>query len=660
MVVKKIPLENETFSQIIDKSCLYADKTQYIYELLKSSANSCFFLRPRHFGKTLLLSTIEELLSGNRERFKGLWIDGSDYDFPKHPVISLKMPQSADSPKILRKYILGSLKKIADAYNVDLDLDLGRDSPSEYFCRLVQKLSDATNSEIAILIDDYDAPILSSLHNLELATEKADVLNYLLATLKGHDVSPYVSFTFVTGISRFALFTLESGPNHLVNISQDPEFSGLCGFTMEDFNLLFSDRLEYTLEELKKSGRMDPSSSINDLKAEINKWYGGYSFSGGTRVMNPYSVLCFFRNKIFDNYWAHSAPLAHLSSMIKEDILYVIEPGKSSYTDYDLNSSYLDRLDYAVELYNSGFLTIDKETRKPWDQYLPMGYQLYFSLEFPNYEVRSTYYSFIWNNILKLKTIDEKTIGKELREAIIERNTDKSSRIFTDFFAIKAHSQGKAALMSFPIFVKFALLTLGFDVRREIPEREEESDLLIELEDKTYLIIMIRYVLVQKKLKKSEQNLLLAKLASDNLDATIIREYIVEAIKDKLSSYKISRLLRKSPEEPETKEERYKILYNLETKILTRNESNLARANAARELLDKSIIAEAFLKKSFESEPSITKLNKLLKSSSQEAIKDINTKKYQSIIGNDGSQFVTLGLSIYGYGNLVHAEFALL
>jgi hypothetical protein len=198
MKLKKLPLGSLTFAEIIDQNFVYADKTKYIYDLINSGEKSYFLLRPRRFGKSLLLSTIDELFSGDRKRFNNLWIGSSDYDFPKLPVIHLNMAMDSDTPETLKKNMLIRLKRVAERNNLDV---FGED-PDEYFIGLIQAASKAYNSQIVILIDEYDAPVTDAMKNKELAQANVHVLHNFFRTLKNWEVYPYVRFSFVTGLTR--------------------------------------------------------------------------------------------------------------------------------------------------------------------------------------------------------------------------------------------------------------------------------------------------------------------------------------------------------------------------------------------------------------------------------------------------------------------------
>ncbi|MDR2199029.1 MAG: AAA family ATPase [Deltaproteobacteria bacterium] len=314
MALKNLSVGAWTFANIIDRNILYADKTKYIYDLLNANEKDYFLSRPRRFGKTLLLYTLEELFSGNRERFKGLWIDASDYDFKKHPVIFFSLSLESRTPDILMANINNDLKTLARK----AELELTDATPATYFGNLIQALSEKSKSEVVVLIDEYDAPVTRNMAHPEIAQSNADILHDFFATLKKVNVAPLIHFTFVTGITRYALTSMDSGANHLIDISLNPQFAGICGFTLEEFDSLFSERLPDVLASLAAKGEIKENVDIKGLKSKILDWYNGYNWEGPTKVLNPYSIINFFKNTYFDNFWILSGRPGRLSALIKE------------------------------------------------------------------------------------------------------------------------------------------------------------------------------------------------------------------------------------------------------------------------------------------------------------------------------------------------------
>ncbi|MDR3134477.1 MAG: AAA family ATPase [Deltaproteobacteria bacterium] len=227
--ILKLPLGNHAFPEIIDSNLLCADKTKYIYKFIKPEIRIFFQSRPRRFGKTLLLHTINEFFTDNRERFEGLWIRHSDYAFPKLPVIFLSVSQDSESLETLKNGILNDLKANADEAN----LSVKGQSPVTYFGNLIVALYKSFYSGVTVLIGKYDAPVTRNMKNTALAQANADILHAFFSTLKKTKISPCLGFTLAAGISSPVLTSMDTGPNHLNDISLDPQFAGICGFTME-------------------------------------------------------------------------------------------------------------------------------------------------------------------------------------------------------------------------------------------------------------------------------------------------------------------------------------------------------------------------------------------------------------------------------------------
>jgi hypothetical protein len=199
--------------------------------------------------------------------------------------------------------------------------------------------------------------------------------------------------TFVTGITRYALTAMDSGPNHLLDISLDPWFAGICGITKEEVYPLFEDRLDDALANVKLSGKLSPTAGRDELMEAIYEWYDGYNWGGDTRVLNPYSIFHFFAKNLFDNYWIQSGRPGHLTALIKKRPLDFLEPELDSYLSQDLRKTELNRLGVVPVLFHSGYLTLEKAVSEPRVDKLTgetkIEYRYYFTL--PNREVSDSY-----------------------------------------------------------------------------------------------------------------------------------------------------------------------------------------------------------------------------------------------------------------------------
>ncbi|MDR2142663.1 MAG: AAA family ATPase [Deltaproteobacteria bacterium] len=666
MTRKDLPLGQKTFAEIIDESLLYADKTRYIFELVESSARNYFLSRPRHFGKTLLVSTLEELFTGNRERFKGLWIDQSDYAFPRRPVISLSLELRAETPQIFEANLLASLKKIAQ--NAGLGDKVQSESPSWYFSGLVTALSEEANSKIAVLIDDVDTPITANLTNLKVAEANARKLRNLLATLKDPDVLPCVAFTLITGATRFPLHFGDSGANHLNDITLDTRYAGLSGFTREEFEFLFADRLDATLARLQESGQMDSGTTLEDLRAKIFDWYGGYNWKGETKVLNPFSILKFFQNQKFDNYWVQSSWPAPLSSRIKEKPLDYLAPWLKSWSVVDMVLTEIERLGAELFLFNNGFLTLDKIN---WGVDNSGKSQVRFekshSLKFPNWEVEKSYFRHCFNLIFGPDlTANLDRWPEELTQAFLSQDTQKVSSIFREFLAAIPIQLRSAAENSGLALIKPFLLALGLRARSESLESLESRrkiTLCLEPPGQVVVVLGLRYQPKPPKIRDDSENKILGNLALLLLPKAIWSESLAALALRNFPPDKIKKILSELVDQESSEAKKNELLARAALDSFPASATNEALASLAIEKLPRDQLNQKLrsrrVKIDLAPEPreSEEEIDQILTQAAQEALKDLTQMDYTSSFGSDAREFIPLGLAIYDDGRHLKALF---
>jgi hypothetical protein len=296
--MKELPLDITIFRMIAKKNFLYADKTRHIYNLLKS-ASPLFLSRPRRFGKSLLISALESALRGQKELFKGLWIEGSDYDFTPNPVIRLNLNEiDSKSVETVKSGLISALKSNAKFEGQTIDA-------SDHYTALsslLDELSFKYGRKAAVLIDDYDAPVLSQIKKPKLAEKIYKTLQSFYNFIKANEEKR--GFFFAAGSPKFVEAAKFFSFNMAEDLTLNPDYADILGFTEEEFDGLFSDRLDLALNELKSRGVLEPSAQTKDLRDKIWEWYGGYSWDGRRRLLNPYSVLHFFHYRSFDDYFA--------------------------------------------------------------------------------------------------------------------------------------------------------------------------------------------------------------------------------------------------------------------------------------------------------------------------------------------------------------------
>ncbi|MDR1110751.1 MAG: AAA family ATPase, partial [Deltaproteobacteria bacterium] len=431
--MKNLPVSDSTFEKIITQDLLYADKTAYIFEMIKPSTTCCFLSRPRRFGKTLLLDTIENLFLGHRELFKGLWIASreANYDFKRHPVIRLSMAYSEmGSPDRLKKRIANNLLSIAGKEEVKIT----EDSYGEILGQLIEGLSEKHGTGVVILVDEYDAPVTRHIEDLAVAKANSGVLHDFYTSLKSK--VKYVRFALVTGITRFALTSMDSGPNNFTDISLLPGFGGVCGFTISEFDRLFGDRMDSTLRALLEAGEMPPGSQAGDLRKAILTWYDGYNWLGPERVLNPYSILNLFYKQSLAAYWPLSGLPNHLSALVRQRPLDFMEPQLSGHSSEQIRKASLGRLDAVPVLFHSGYLTIDDVKVVPVDTF--MGQEIndtQYSFRLPNAEVKLCYSNYCFETVFGQNSKQLKTLGANFLEYIDKRDSHRIGRLFSDLLS---------------------------------------------------------------------------------------------------------------------------------------------------------------------------------------------------------------------------------
>ncbi len=303
--MKKLPIDVSTFRTMMLENYLYIDKTHIIHDLIKDGRY--FFLsRPRRFGKSLLISTLEELFSGNEDLFKDLWIGKSKYTWPQHPVISLNFSDlDIESASELKTSLAVALDDLAEEHGIDLSK---YPTPGLKLKRLVKQLS--KKNPVVILIDEYDYPLLNNISNLKVAEANRKVLRNFFSVIKSLD--RYLRAIFITGISNFSKTSIFSGLNNLNDISLDPVAANLLGYTEEEM-LSF---LKGPIQELAKI----ENSSLEDTMLKIQQWYNGYRFSEfPLRVYNPFSVLYVLKKNKFMNYWFDSGTPSFLVNLLAQE-----------------------------------------------------------------------------------------------------------------------------------------------------------------------------------------------------------------------------------------------------------------------------------------------------------------------------------------------------
>ena len=324
MARQRLPIGLQDFRSMIEGNFKYIDKTQYLYHIV--SAGKFYFLaRPRRFGKSITISTLQELYSGSRELFKGLWIEDQWDWSKKHPVIRLSLKDVNFEQLGLEQALFERIEELSRHVNVPIEKQNARDQ----FRFVIQSL--AQIDKVVVLIDEYDAPIIHYLgKDLPLAQENRDLLKGFYGILKELDNN--LELVFLTGVSKFSKVGIFSGLNNLQDITMHPAYANMLGYTQQELEHHFSEEIIEAAAQLHLSREA--------LLDQLRRWYNGYRFEENAEsVYNPVSINLFFSQNKFENFWFATGTPTFLINLLKQQGLYdfkLTEQSQLSFDSFDL------------------------------------------------------------------------------------------------------------------------------------------------------------------------------------------------------------------------------------------------------------------------------------------------------------------------------------
>lgn len=341
----RYPVGIQTFEKIRKGNYLYIDKTEDMFRMIQSG-DYIFLSRPRRFGKSLLTSTLECFFSGKKDLFNGLAVEKLEKDWTEYPVLhfSLAMAKMGTTEDLFNQLNM-QLGRMERLYGLSCD---GDDVTTRFF-NLVTNLYDKTGKQVVALIDEYDAPLLTVLHDPQRLEPMRTALQSFYSPLK--DLDPYLRFVFITGITKFSQLSIFSQLNNLTNISMNPNYSTLVGFTQEELERDFKEGIQ---------GIADNNGlTYQNVLEKLRMRYDGYHFSRNAEgVYNPFSVLQAMRTGYLDNYWFATGTPSFLVKMMKKfnTFLPALDGSRAKATEFDAPTE--DMHSILPLFYQSGYLTI--------------------------------------------------------------------------------------------------------------------------------------------------------------------------------------------------------------------------------------------------------------------------------------------------------------
>ena len=454
---RKLPIGIQTFRKIRENGCYYVDKTAWIRRLV-DGGDQYFLSRPRRFGKSLLLDTFKELFEGSEDLFRGLAIHDR-WDWTPRPVVRISFG-SGDfgAPDWLREDTATQF----EAIEKHAGLAASDSSAPARFRRLITELHERAGRRVAVLVDEYDKPILDALAVPEVARANRDFLRGIYSVVK--DCDAHILFTLLTGVSKFSKVSLFSGLNNLKDITLDPRYSAICGYTEADLDTVFAPEL--------------PGLD----RDEIRRWYNGYSWRGDEKVYNPFDVLLLFDTREFKAHWFETgSPTFLVETMLRRKVHAATLEDRMA-GDALLSAFDVDHMATEALLFQTGYLTITGEEHDEGATVYRLGH--------PNHEVRRSL-----NGSLLAAAAPEVSVeaeGLRLRRALRSNDFEALEALFRAFFAsvpYEWYRKNDIALYegyySSVFYSHFA--AAGLDVRVEESTSQGRLDMAVLYRGQVYL-----------------------------------------------------------------------------------------------------------------------------------------------------------------------------
>jgi hypothetical protein len=392
------------------------------------------------------------------------------------------------SPEALNDSLLSKLKAI----NLIEALDVTDKNPVDYFSNIINKLKIKYNNPVAILIDEYDYPILNNISDNILANDIRKTLKEFYGILESSE--GLFRFIFITGVTRFTKTSIFSDFNHLIDITLDHKYSNICVFTVEEFDSLFQDHLDRALDYLKNEGFWDPDSTVPELRQNILDWYDGYSWDGKTRVLNPWSVLNFFQKLDFNNFWFESGTPSFLINLINDRKikLNLLDHKNTIITD-TLNNVDIGKFEPIPTMFQTGYLTVNKiESQKGASR-------IYFLVP-PNLEVKSSFFSNILSLDISLgNPLELKVKSEAILQAITQKNSQKLETSFHQFLDLIDNKLHIPLEIFYQITFMFAMTLANQSVETEVSTSDGYIDIVLKISKSEIFIIEMKYIKTEEE-----------------------------------------------------------------------------------------------------------------------------------------------------------------
>ena len=418
----RYPIGVQSFEKIIEGGYVYVDKTDLVHDLAQE--NVCFLCRPRRFGKSLLVSTLEAYFLGRKELFNGLRMEQLEHDWTVYPVFRIDFSNGNFNNE-------GELSGILNGYVSAWERQYGRnpdfDDLGNRFRYVLHQARVQTGRKAVVLIDEYDKPLLDVIGE-DLEQKHRNILKGFYGTFKAADDD--LRFVLLTGVTKFSQISVFSGFNQPNDISLDPHYEALCGITEEELYTVFAPSIEALAAKRKLS--------VEEAKERLKRQYDGYHFSENmTDIYNPFSLIYAFDKKQLEDYWYRSGTPTFLAKLISGHNINMDKLLAKSYPTTMFIDYRADISDPLAMLYQSGYITIMEYNSRSNS----------YRLDYPNAEVRSGFTDLVANDYYG-KNVELTPWTISVDDCLYEGRVEDLQDLFVSFFAgidYQAHQKLKAA-----------------------------------------------------------------------------------------------------------------------------------------------------------------------------------------------------------------------
>ncbi|MBR4246423.1 MAG: AAA family ATPase [Treponema sp.] len=465
MEARYLPIGIQDFEDLRRRGCIYVDKTSLVYKLA-TEGKPYFLSRPRRFGKSLLLSTLEAYFLGKKDLFKGLAIEKLEKEWTQYPVLKISFGRGSYETK---EKLLSVIDSILCEHEDSFHLEKHSDNPAVRFAALIRAANEQSGRQAVILIDEYDKPILDALYT-EFEEENRKELRNFYSPLK--DMDRYIRFLFITGITKVSHINIFSGLNQLNDISLSKDYSALCGISESELDEYFVPEIEALAKEQEMT--------VLEAKEKLARMYDGYHFTHDVEgVYNPFCLLKCFMERDFGSYWFESGTPSFLVKALQNQplVLSTIVNGRKAKEDQFKNYD-PDSKNMLPVIYQSGYLTIkgfSKERR-------------IYTLDFPNREIEEGFLNVLLKKFVKVPDDDMGLAVDNICDALEDKDVDKVLSII------------KAAIADLPTVVKkdmcenyyesvthLIFRLTGFNVVSELQSVAGRSDVIVTTKDSVFI-----------------------------------------------------------------------------------------------------------------------------------------------------------------------------